>query len=643
MKLSVITICYNEPDVEKTCESIVNQTYKDFEWIVIDGGSNEQTLSVLNKYRDKMVVFVSEKDEGIYNAMNKGIKLAKGEYLNFLNAGDMYFDNSSLETAAKHLEADIVYGNLEFFNENKKFIQKFPDKIPYGWFVAGYLPHPATFIKKELFDKYGLYNEKNKIVSDWEKWIEFIDINHASYLHIPFVISSHNHQGVSSVMNEAQTKERNAIIEKYYGTEASEFKKKKYIRFLGIPLLKIVKNYDEKKYYLFGFLPFAKIKEIDTRLKIYFLGIKVLSFTPKSKCGDLKINSSKGLCIYFDHIYGGGAEFYFYSKLKEALPNKTVIRIQELRSNYKISIYSNENIFEIFYSWNELKKLLLQINNSEIYINNLVGYKRIYELLNFLAQTKINNNKIMMLGHDYFPICTSWNLINNKGEYCDIPSIDICKKCAKNNSYVFKKHEKEFKKIEKWKNIWGNFLNEIADELIVFSQSSKALFTKAYPELENKIKIVQHTVKEFKDPIYYEKSEDNTVNIAMIGNICFIKGSEIVSQMAQIIKQDKYKNIKLTVIGDYNESDNVEVTGKYDREALPQILNKNKANIVFIPSICPETFSYTTSEAMTLKYPVACFNLGAPAQRVKDYKKGLVISKMDAQTALDEIINFVKK
>lgn len=260
MKISVITICYNEPDVEKTCESIINQTFQDFEWIVIDGGSTEPTLSILNKYRDRMNIFVSEKDEGIYNAMNKGIRLAQGKYLHFLNAGDMYFEKNSLEIAVKNLNADIVYGDLEFFKGNEKFIRKFPDKVPYGWFCFNYLPHPASFIKKELFDKYGLYNEQNKIVSDWEKWIEFIDINNASYKHIPIILASHNHEGVSSTISDEQIEERNSVIQKYYGDKVQTFKTKKYIKFLGIPLIKIVKKFNEKTYYLIGFLPVLKIK-----------------------------------------------------------------------------------------------------------------------------------------------------------------------------------------------------------------------------------------------------------------------------------------------------------------------------------------------------------------------------------------------
>lgn len=263
MKISIITICYNEPDIKKTCESIVNQTYQDFEWIVIDGGSNEQTLDILNTYKSRINVFISEKDAGIYNAMNKGINLAKGDYLNFLNAGDTYYDNNSLSKASKYLDnIDIIFGDLKFLQVGKyrrKFVKKYPDKIEPGWFIDESLPHPSSFIKKELFDKFGLYNENYKIVSDWEKWIEFFEVNKCSYKHIPITISSYNCSGIASNSDALQQKERAEVILKYYNLDGITSPTKKIIKFLNIPLMKIIKKFNFTTYYLFGIFPILKI------------------------------------------------------------------------------------------------------------------------------------------------------------------------------------------------------------------------------------------------------------------------------------------------------------------------------------------------------------------------------------------------
>lgn len=118
MKLSVITICYNEKNIRKTCESIVGQSWQDFEWIVVDGGSTDGTLDVLNEYRDRIDVLISEPDNGIYNAMNKGIARARGEWLNFMNGGDAFCDKTVLEQVfgggSSRDGADVLYGDMRY-------------------------------------------------------------------------------------------------------------------------------------------------------------------------------------------------------------------------------------------------------------------------------------------------------------------------------------------------------------------------------------------------------------------------------------------------------------------------------------------------------------------------------------------------
>ena len=172
IKISIVTICYNEPDLEKTCQSIVNQSCQDFEWIVIDGGSNQETLDIFKKYEYRIDKFISEHDDGRYNAMNKGINLASGDYINFLNAGDYYTDNLVLQKIIDSgLDKDIVYGNLTICDEENCTLKSDPDKISAAYFLTESLPHPASFIRKTLFEKYGKYNEELVIASDLEKWV----------------------------------------------------------------------------------------------------------------------------------------------------------------------------------------------------------------------------------------------------------------------------------------------------------------------------------------------------------------------------------------------------------------------------------------------------------------------------------------
>ncbi len=336
MKISVITICYNDPDIEKTCESVVNQSFQDFEWIVIDGGSNSQTIQRLNKYRNRMNIFVSEKDNGVYNAMNKGIKAAKGEYLQFLNAGDCYYENESLRNAYENLTGeDLVYGDLKYEQGEKTFIKKSPDKIPYGWFRKECLPHPSTFIKKELFEKYGTYNEKYNIVSDFEKWIQWIDVYNCSYKHIPYIISIHNFNGRSSVADEEHINERTEVVEKYYGT-------KKYIKLFKIPLLKILKTKKETKCYLFGFIPMFTSKARKMKLGVsynLFDAEELLPFSAKS------IRSSVD---YINVIYQTTSNFGQQSssdleeKLKQMQKEGLIDEIFHYQPNLKLTAQKNE-------------------------------------------------------------------------------------------------------------------------------------------------------------------------------------------------------------------------------------------------------------------------------------------------------------
>ena len=248
-KLSIITICYNEPDLEKTCESIVNQTWQDFEWIVIDGGSNQETLDIFEKYKYRIDTFISEPDNGRYNAMNKGIKLAKCDYINFLNAGDYYTTKDILHEVISHkLDKDIIYGDINFIKDKKISVETFSKRVNLQYLYSGYIPHPSSFIKKELFEKYGLYDESYKVVADWEKWIVFFILNKCTYKHIDLACTMFNLNGISSTNLELLQKEREIVLNKYFTPkELENFRKEKY----NLTLLEqifSVKNSQDKKH-----------------------------------------------------------------------------------------------------------------------------------------------------------------------------------------------------------------------------------------------------------------------------------------------------------------------------------------------------------------------------------------------------------
>lgn len=214
--LSIITICYNEKQIERTCESIVNQTWQDFEWIVVDGGSTDGTLDILNKYRDRIDILISEPDTGRYNAMNKGIKLAHGQYLNFMNGGDAFYNNHVLEKVFKDKEqtADVLYGKECVIDGKFLYICSFPKKLDIAYWLKRTLNHQSSFFKKELFEKYGFYNESNKIASDFEASVLFFTKG-ASFQYLPFPIASFNLNGISNTDQKLSMIERRKIEQKH--------------------------------------------------------------------------------------------------------------------------------------------------------------------------------------------------------------------------------------------------------------------------------------------------------------------------------------------------------------------------------------------------------------------------------------------
>ena len=170
MKLSIITINLNNAEgLAKTIESVREQTFHDFEYIVIDGGSNDNSYEVIEKNANIINYWVSEPDAGIYNAMNKGIVKATAEYVIFMNSGDKFIHNNTLQNVfSKEHSSDLLAGNIVIAGKRTKMKKKIPHKITFYHFIVSTIWHQATFTKRSLFYEIGLYDEELKICSDWK-------------------------------------------------------------------------------------------------------------------------------------------------------------------------------------------------------------------------------------------------------------------------------------------------------------------------------------------------------------------------------------------------------------------------------------------------------------------------------------------
>jgi glycosyltransferase involved in cell wall biosynthesis len=197
LKISIITVSYNSKNtIKKTIESVLSQTYPNIEYIMIDGSSSDGTIDIIKSFGNKIHKFISEPDNGIYNAMNKGFKQATGDIVGILNSDDFFYNSTVIEKVAHvFLTAgiDVVYGDVQFVDPKNinKIVRYYssksfnPQKFKYGFMPA----HPSFYAKKELFEAWGYYKEDYQIAADYELLIRFLYKNKlkSKYLEMPFV------------------------------------------------------------------------------------------------------------------------------------------------------------------------------------------------------------------------------------------------------------------------------------------------------------------------------------------------------------------------------------------------------------------------------------------------------------------------
>jgi len=217
MKLSIITINYNNAaGLLKTMESVVNQTTTDFEYIVIDGGSKDGSLDVIKQYESKLSYWVSEPDLGIYHAMNKGIRQANGEYCQFLNSGDYLLTPDVTKRMLTDMPpCSILYGNKIREINGRRLVERSYAGRPITLMdmYQSTIFHASAYIKRSLFEKYGLYDESLKIVSDWKFYLIAVGLNNEQVAYRDIDVVWFDTMGISSTNTELDKKERVAVLQ----------------------------------------------------------------------------------------------------------------------------------------------------------------------------------------------------------------------------------------------------------------------------------------------------------------------------------------------------------------------------------------------------------------------------------------------
>ena len=217
MKYSIITINYNNKEgLCRTIESVIAQTSEEYEFIIIDGGSTDGSLDIIKEHIKQITYWISEPDEGIYNAMNKGLDVANGDYCLFLNSGDCLYDNNVLQRFNSYnSDKDIIIGKVFSLQNNSTLFPPPNREISLYHLFSSTVPHQGAFIRTSLQKKYP-YDESLKIVADWKFFVIAIIINNCSLEYTDIPISKYDTNGISSIYLTATQEEKNKVLEQLF-------------------------------------------------------------------------------------------------------------------------------------------------------------------------------------------------------------------------------------------------------------------------------------------------------------------------------------------------------------------------------------------------------------------------------------------
>ena len=349
--------------------------------------------------------------------------------------------------------------------------------------------------------------------------------------------------------------------------------------------------------------------------------------------------------VVFDHAMGGGSNHFRNEKLAEwRAAGHDVVLVTPRLSTLEYDISGIDVRGEAWVQRHpDLTRCLAALGAcAQVVVNDLPSFDDPLRVLDWALARQREGARILFYLHDFHAACPAWTLIGSDGHDCGLPAFAQCARCLPANSAPFLAMLPALD-VPEWRRAWGEFLMA-ADEIVAFSASSIGILRRAYPMIDPaRIELRPHSLAYLgaASPAFKPRMGETTI-IAVVGAISEYKGARIVAEMAGLIEREGLP-ARIVVVGSIDgvpPSEALRVTGPYRVADLSAILEREGVGVALLPSVWHETFSYVTAELMHCRVPLAVFELGAPAERVRTYPLGHIISAIDARTALMESIAF---
>ncbi len=348
--------------------------------------------------------------------------------------------------------------------------------------------------------------------------------------------------------------------------------------------------------------------------------------------------------VVIDHAMGGGANLFRERMTSEWVAGgDTVVllsfRLAEMTPFIEVTDGGRKIVLTL-QRLDDLAELMADATLTEIFFNCAVSFPRAEEVQRLVLSLKRRfGARLVVAMHEYFLVCPSPFLLDNHGRFCGVPSLDRCHTCLAEHEDGFVSLAGE-RSIERWRSMWGEVLMA-SDEVRCFSDSTRRLLASVYPFTVERMTLRPHQVDPLR-PVRPRTRGQAPMTVGVIGAISQHKGAHIVADLANAIV-DAGADIRIVIVGSIDAAcppDVVEQTGPYQRDELPDLIEKHRIDIALLPSICPETFSFVAHEVVATGLPLLCLDLGAQADLARSLQAGWVSSRQDGPGLLEALMAF---